>query len=75
MTHPSCLCLADGGDDPREFRPLQHLGVGDLVLPADFENAAKTSEMKLLELLFMSPVNVPGFTAVEKCRRRLLCRL
>ena len=23
--------------------------------------------MKLLELLFMSPVNGPGFTAVEKC--------
>ena len=67
MTRPSCLCLAHGGDDAWEFRPLQHLSVGDLVLPADFENAAKTSEMKLLMVLFMSPVNGPGFTAVEKC--------
>jgi len=67
VTRPSCLCCAHGGDNPREFRPLQHLGVGDLVLPADFENAAKTSEMKMLEFLFMSPVNGPGFTAIEKC--------
>ena len=67
VTSPSCLCLAHGGDDTREFRPLQHLSVGDLVLPADFKNAAKTSEMKLLELLFMSPVNGPDFTAIEKC--------
>jgi len=66
VTHPSCLCLAHGGDDAREFRPLQHLSVGDLILPANFENAAKTSEMKLLKLLFMSLVNDPGFTAIEK---------
>jgi len=62
----STALLAYGGDDAREFRPLQHLSVGDLVLPADFENSAKTSEMKLLKLLFISPVNGPGFTAVEK---------
>jgi len=67
VTRPSCLCLVLGGDDAREFRHFQHLGVGDLVLPADYENAAKTSEMELLELLYMSPVNSSGFTAVEKC--------
>ena len=40
MTCPACLCLAHGGDDAAgEPCPLQHLGVRDLVLPADVEDA------------------------------------
>ena len=30
VARPSCLGLAYGGNDAREFRPLQHLGVGIL---------------------------------------------
>ena len=40
MTCPACLCLAHGGDNAGELCPLQHLGVWDLVLPADVEDAA-----------------------------------
>ena len=59
--------LAHGGDNARELCPLQHLGVGDLILPADVEDAAKTLEMELMELFFVSPVDGPGFAAVQKC--------
>ena len=60
MTCPACLCLAHGGDDAGELCPLQHLGVRDLVLPAEVENAAETPEVKLMELFLMSPVDSPG---------------
>ena len=67
MTCPAELCLAHGGDDARELCPLQHLGVGDLVLPADVEDAVQTPKMELLELIFASSVDGPGFAAVQKC--------
>ena len=35
-----CLCLAHGGYDVGELCLLQHLGVRDLVLPADVEDTA-----------------------------------
>ncbi len=56
----------NGGDDVWEPHPLKHLSVGKLVLPADVEDAAKTPVMELLELLFMSPVDGPGFTPIQK---------
>ncbi len=67
MSCPSCLSFAHDGNDAGEVRSLKNLGVRNLVLPADVENVADTTVMKLLEKFLMSSVNGPSFTAVEKC--------
>ena len=72
MARPADFGLTHGGADAREADLLQHLTVGNLVLPADLEDTAKTPVMELLELFFVSPVDGPSFRSVQKVWSRLL---
>ena len=46
---------------------LEHLSVGDLILPSDVEDPAQASKMKSVELLYLSCVGHPGLTSIKEC--------
>ena len=74
MPCPSCLSLAQGGDDVWEFCSLYNLSVRDLVLPMDVEDVSKTSKTKVMQYSFI--LSVDGLHCRGEVRTgRLLCRL
>ena len=65
MACPSQLGLVHGGDGAWDICLLQNLRVGDLVLPADVEEAAETPEMEVVNLPLVPSIQCPCFTAIE----------
>ena len=46
---------------------LEHLSVGDFILPSDVEDPAQASKMKAVELLYLSCVGHPSLTSIKEC--------
>jgi hypothetical protein len=46
---------------------LEHLSVGDFILPSDVEDPAQASTMKAVELLYLSCVGHTGLTSITEC--------
>ena len=68
MTCPSDLGLAHEGSDAGHVGFLQNVSVGDFVPPVDVRECPESSEVELVQLLFVTSVSSPGLAAEQEGR-------
>ena len=67
MTCPSDLGLAHEGSDAGHVGFLQNVSVGDFVPPVDVRECPESSEVELVQLLFVtSVISSPGLAAEQE---------
>ena len=66
MICPSDLCLAHEGSDAEHVGFLQNVSVGDFVPPADIGECPESTEVELVQLLFVTSVSSPGLAAEQE---------
>ena len=66
MTCSSDLGLAREGSDAENVGFLQNFGVGDFVPPADVGECEESSEVELVQLLFVTSVSSSGLAAEQE---------